>query len=1141
MPTEPGFWPKGNSLDAAEIGRRRAAELHDLAVAAGGNPSKPYEFVVAEIERRGLTVESCRPGAAVLDGGRASFVPEDELIVHEKSGSAFDQAFLVAHELGHVELGDGPVTVNDADPTQPAEPAPIGFDRVVDYGRHQRREVQMDLFGREFLLPRHLMRHLHLVEGLSASNIAAKMQAPFEVVAQQLLDALLLPQIMPELAKPHVERPLNALQKAAATHRGKPYLLEAGPGTGKTQTLTGRIEDLLGENVDPRRILVLTFSNKAAGELAERVARKHANAAAAMWIGTFHAFGLDFVRRFSTELGVPDKPRMMDRTEAVELLEKEFPKLPLRHYRNLYDPTRNIADILSAISRAKDEVVDEAEYARLAQAMKSGTNDPDKIDAANKAAEIAIVYKAYERLKRDAGCIDFGDLVCLPVRLLESREDIRIKIQTTYDHVLVDEYQDVNRSSVRLLECLRPNGLNLWAVGDAKQSIYRFRGASSFNTARFGIDDFKGGDRGRLEMNYRSFEEITTAFSTFAGHMKVANGDISLEAFRGASGEPPELLMVSQADEQVVAIADSIEAMRTAGRPYREQAVLCTGNEKLSSIGRDLERLGIPVLFLGNLFDRPEVKDLLSILSLLIDDRAMGLIRTSSMLQFPMDLGDVAKVLDTLRDTTSGSSGLLKLDTTSLTTGGQEAIRELRNVLDGFDETAAPWLVLTTVLLDRTRIAADIAVATAIANRARGIAIWQLLNFLRAQPYGKGRPIRRLLDRVRRLIRIGDDRDLRQLPACAQGIDAVRLMTIHGAKGLEFPVIHVPGMNEDTLPGYPRPITCLPPDGMITGDHRDALSLHREGEAEERECLFYVAASRARDRLFLYGVTNNIAGNERKLSSFVAKLGPGLLRSYIVPSRALPPDPEDVAVDLRIDGALRFSGSKLALYLRCPRRFFYTHILHIGGKRTETDFMRMHEAVRSVTRSVVDGLDIADDRTLATKVAEACVEFGVGEDGALAELRDAAVEMVTYFRTTREGHVGQIPSTLNLAVGCDEIVLQPDDVLVSSSGIRKFRLIKTGHIHSKEEQDVAAAAFLLAAEKMDPRATVELVHLSDETTTLIDIKPKMLGNREKTIAEKFIAIRGGVFPTERSERTCPGCPAFFVCGPLPPGILQKKI
>ena len=140
-------------MDAIELGRRRAADLHAAAVARGLDPADPYAFAVAVAKDRGLDVDTANPGAAVFDNGRATLIPEDHLIVHEKVGSPFERAFLVAHELGHHELGDAtaPATVIEADPARPSEPSPTGIDRVVDYGRRQRREVQMDLFGRELL------------------------------------------------------------------------------------------------------------------------------------------------------------------------------------------------------------------------------------------------------------------------------------------------------------------------------------------------------------------------------------------------------------------------------------------------------------------------------------------------------------------------------------------------------------------------------------------------------------------------------------------------------------------------------------------------------------------------------------------------------------------------------------------------------------------------------------------------------------------------------------------------------------------------------------------------------------------------------------------------------------------------------
>src|SRR5262249_25146767 len=156
---------------------------------------------------------------------------------------------------------------------------------------------------------------------------------------------------------------------------------------------------------------------------------------------------------------------------------------------------------------------------------------------------------------------------------------VRAELQGKYDHLLVDEYQDVNRSSVRLLSALKPTGENLWVVGDAKQSIYRFRGASSFNMGRFGKEDFPVGVRGRLKLNYRSVSEIVDAFSAFAVQMQVGDSDSGLESHRGPSGKKPELLTTVTADDQTVVVGDTIEAMRAAGHSYRDQAVLCTGND----------------------------------------------------------------------------------------------------------------------------------------------------------------------------------------------------------------------------------------------------------------------------------------------------------------------------------------------------------------------------------------------------------------------------------------------------------------------------------------------------------------------------------------------------------------------------------
>ncbi|MBN9430891.1 MAG: UvrD-helicase domain-containing protein [Bosea sp.] len=1132
-------------MDAIELGRRRAAELHAAAVARGLDPTDPYAFVVAIAKHRGLEVNPANPGATVLDNGRATLVPEDDLIVHERVGSPFEQAFLVAHEIGHHELGDATAspTVFEADPARASEPSPTGIDRVVDYGRRQRREVQMDLFGRELLIPRALVRRLHIEEGLTGSQIADRMNAPFDAVAQQLFDALLLPVIEPD-ERARVDKPLNAAQAAAAAHRGGPYILEAGPGTGKTQTLTARVVQLIDEGVDPRRLLVLTYSNKAAGEMAERIADKRPEEAAAMWIGTFHAFGLDIIRRLGPEFSLPSDPRLMDRVEAVELLEAEFPRLALEHYQDLYDPTRLIGDILAAISRAKDEVVGHDEYALRAEEMRiaAGSEEPQHTNAL-KAAEVARMYSVYERLKRDRRAIDFGDLVSLPVELLEKRHEIAAQLGQLYDHILVDEYQDVNRASVRLLKALRPTGDNLWVVGDARQSIYRFRGASPISMSRFASTDFGGATSGRLEVNYRSVEEIVSAYSAFAVQMTAGGKGAALLAERGPRGAPIELRLRTSKEEQPVAIADSISELFRSGIAYRDQAVLCTGNERLGEIARDLERMGIPVLFLGSLFERGEAKDLLSILSLLADRRAMGLIRTACMPGLEMALGDVGMVLESLRDEEHEPlEWLARRGTLSISPEGHLALNQFAAVLEGFDADSPPWRTLATIVLDRTRFAARIGEASSVAERSQGIAIWQLMNFLRVQPRAKGRAVPRLLDRIRRLVAIGDDRDLRQLPQAAQGINAVRLMTIHGAKGLEFSCVHLPGLNQDTLPGSPKAPQCLPPYGVIaglTGDVKEAL---RAGDAEERECLFYVATSRARDRLVLYAATQS-GGRNRPLSDFLPRLGPGVVRSTPALVHTLPPAPEAEPIPIEIDGPVRLRDSQIAMLdkEKCRRRFFYTHVLGIGGRRTETDYMRMHEAARSVVRAIVfDGLDVSNDTRLAAAVCLACDEHGLDVLGSFAELRAAAIALVATFIRTRGLHTPQTPKALILRFGGDEVHYGADDMLVDDRGKLIYRRVRTGVFRKSDTEDLSVAAALLAVVDNAPGASAEVVHLTSGSISLVAMTPLVLGRRREALGAAIEGVRAGDFPTNPTQRVCPRCPAFFVCGPVPAGTLRKK-
>lgn len=272
-------------------------------------------------------------------------------------------------------------------------------------------------------------------------------------------------------------------QERAFTHRARPFPLQAGQGTGKTQTLVARTMSLLAEGIDPAAILILTFSNRAAGELTERLTAVSPDISPRLWIGTFHAFGLDLIRRYHDQLSLSADPLLFDRSDAIAVLEEMLPVLPLEHYRDIRDPARVLRDILAAISRVEDELVEPVQYRSLALEMQCGAADEETRTAAAKCLEIADIYDRYEEALRQHGGVDFGDLIMRPTRLLEDDEGVRVSVRLCHRRVLVDEYQDISRTSARLLQLVAGEGQRLWVMGDAWQSIYRFRGASSENMA----------------------------------------------------------------------------------------------------------------------------------------------------------------------------------------------------------------------------------------------------------------------------------------------------------------------------------------------------------------------------------------------------------------------------------------------------------------------------------------------------------------------------------------------------------------------------------------------------------------------------------------------------------------------------------
>ncbi|MDA8260483.1 MAG: UvrD-helicase domain-containing protein [Betaproteobacteria bacterium] len=1138
-------------MDATEAARREAERIHRSAIAAGDDPWKLLDFVRREAVRRELDVYALPPGDSQLKGGRAALDSQAGIILYEDTGSEFDRAFLIAHELGHVVLEGGTqdVVTEQVEPDRSVEDAPVGIEKVLDYGARERREVRMDLFARELLLPRSMVRHLHVRDGCSSTNIATRLGAPPQVVQQQLLDALLLPEdsCIESFEVPAAALTPDPTQIAAAEHRNSAFLLQAGPGTGKTRTLVRRIESLLAEGVDPMSILVLTFSNKAANELSERLAASNPTAAAAMWIGTFHAFGLDIVRRFHDKLGLSPDPRLIDRSEAIELLEDELPRLPLRHYRNLWDPALDLSDMLNAISRAKDEVVDAASYRALAQSMADNAgHDEEATTRAEKCLEVALLFETYERLMAAGQMIDFGDLVAQPVRLVETDAEVREALKARHQHVLVDEYQDVNRASVRLLRAIVGDGRNLWVVGDARQSIYRFRGASATNMAQFAVD-FPDAQVRQLGVNYRSGREVIEVFTAFSGTMKASTGALPLQltADRGVLNARPEFRVVRSTDDEISAVAAVIQAQQEAGIPYRRQALLCSSNARLSDIAEGLEARGIPVLHLGSLFERPEIKDLLALLSMLTDPHAVGLVRAATMSAHEMPLQEVMQIIGHLRDSNAGPLDWRQVGEKlpNLATEGQAALARVADLFTGLNPTGNPWTTLATWVIDRLGIAKAIYLADDPQSRMKGLALWQFLNFCRRQPGGVGTPSVRLLDRVRRLLLLSEDRGLRQMPGAAEGVDAVRLMTIHASKGLEFDIVHIPGMVTSGLPRNNIPPRCVPPDGLIHGSQGlTGLEAVKAGHDEEEECLFFVALSRARDRLFLYASSVQSDGKARNPSKFIPAINRLLVRPASPSQRSGVARPA-TAIEITWEEKPVWTESQVNLFERCPRRFLYTHVLRLGGRRTETAFMKMHNVVSDVFEwlKTVHEMTTPSSAELDSRFEEAWLAKGAVDHGYADDYRRIGRRLVDYLIETRSGGIRSPVAPLSLGWAEGDIFVKPDSVARGDRGQVVVGRVKTGKPRSNAFDDIEYTILHLAAvQAYGGQAQVEVTFLTSEATVPMSISAKKLETRRQKVQSIVQSVRSGNFLPKAEPRACPRCPSFFICGDLPEGAITVK-
>lgn len=689
-------------MQRSDIVFRSAADLREHAIA--GQADQPAARVLHAIcERYRFEIQPVPVDDTMLGGAyaRLQLWCQDDIewggqIWVRQGLSPEETSFAIAHELGHLMLhrGEGialhmACAQTDVDERMDIASLRSEDHRVEEYTPRARREQEANAFAAELLAPRLAVRQM-FTRGphIGASQIALHFGISQALAQRRLADAVLTASgnPTPDTAEepPAHDAPLALLerldpsQRAAARADG-PVLVVAGPGTGKTATLIGRVAHLVLErDHQPEHVLALTFSNRAAGEMRARLSLSGLPGER-MPVMTIHAFATALLREYCARVphGPDDAPlrddfRILDATDSFLLMEELLAELPLRYYRTLGRPTAHLRDLLADFSQARDALLSPTQYMALVDKMplapepvdderplargKSGREKPPAgtftREQIERARERAAAYAVWDRVLRQRGLLDFGGLIQRAVELLEADAEVLSEVRMRYLDVLVDEFQDTNAAAARLLLLLAgERGNGLWVVGDRNQSIYRWRGASSTNLLRL-FTTYPDVRVSTLDCCYRSVPEIVRMGNVVARHMadlaaaapgvdevpermREALSPVALNWVREGQAGPAVMRgeHFATGAHEAEAIARDIRARRNAGSLYRDHAILCRTHKQTAELGTALDVAGIPVSQLGGFFERDEVKDAQTLLWLAAGPDMRGVLRVDRLLR----------------------------------------------------------------------------------------------------------------------------------------------------------------------------------------------------------------------------------------------------------------------------------------------------------------------------------------------------------------------------------------------------------------------------------------------------------------------------------------------------------------------------
>lgn len=750
---------------------------------------------------------------------------------------------------------------------------------------------------------------------------------------------------------------LNEEQKRAVSHGDGPLLIVAGAGTGKTRVITNRFVYLVKQGMaKPDEIWAVTFSEKAAGEMEERIDRLLPYGYFDLWVTTFHSFCKRVLEEYGLDIGLSTDFKLLDNTSAWLLIRQNLNRFELDYYKPLGNPSRFIHALIEHFSRCKDQAIYPEEYLKYSQKLEGGEG--------KRVKEVAQAFATYQQLLTENNVLDFGDLLNYCLRLFQQRPLILDHFRQKFKYILVDEFQDTNCVQYELLKLLAAPKNNLTVCADDDQAIYRFRGASFGNIVRF-RQDFPRAEEIVLIKNYRSCQNILDLAHGFIQQNNpnrleyLDKIDKRLAAVKKDKGII-EYLHFSSLDQEVRGVVEKIGQILKQDKEVtlNDFAILVRLNDSANSFCRALERAGLPYQFMAlrGLYLKPVIIDIISYFKLLDNYReSTAMYRILTLPVFDIDHGDIVKI-----------SHYANKKSQSL----YQAITQASLIVDLSNKTKQKLNFILSLIKKHSLLVGQKNVSEIFVSFVQDSGYLEYL-IKKENIEGLGH-LNQFYDKLKLFEENNLDTGLRSFMEqfqleldsgeqgrlrfdIEQGPEMIRVMTVHGAKGLEFKYLFLVNLVDRKFPVFERKAAIEIPKPLI----KDIVP---EGEIhlEEERRLFYVAMTRAKKGLFFTSASDYGGLRKKKLSRFLKELGYEEKTKELTDKEVFLKEKKKKRTE-KLNLPQYFSFTQFKAFNTCPLQYKFAHILKIPvrGKATFSYGKTMHNTLYEfVKRSEKEKLNL---------------------------------------------------------------------------------------------------------------------------------------------------------------------------------------